>query len=110
MERREKLLWVKPMRNFIRQTRVSVNVKATTTDKFQGSIGLMGSYPEGKKVPRNGVTVMEDVIEFGKEWQVLVSEPMLFRSIEGVQHPQICAMPDKSTKNRKRRLGEAMIT
>lgn len=60
---------------------------------------------------RDGFTKMEDAVAFGKEWQVLSSEPMLFHEVDGVQHPQECAMPDDmTTKAKRRRLGESVIT
>jgi hypothetical protein len=88
---------------------VSVDIHATTQDQFQGTLGLMGSYPEGKRVGRDGKTVfMDDAIAFGKEWQVLASESMLFRNLEGPQHPQECDMPTETKV--KRRLGESRIS
>ncbi|CAB9504548.1 expressed unknown protein [Seminavis robusta] len=37
---------------------------------FGNSSGLMGSISSGKKLARDGVTVIEDPNEFGQEWQV----------------------------------------
>jgi len=89
---------------------VTVNAKANNPAQFLGTLGLMGSYPSGKKLARDGVSVMENAEEFGKEWQVLETEPMLFHSLEGtVQHPEVCAMPSKG-KTTKRRLGESTIS
>lgn len=91
------------------KTFVAVNAHAKS-DRFMGSLGLMGSFPEGKKVARNGTTILEDADAFGQEWQVLSSEPMLFHKAEGVQHPEKCTMPDMTTKKSRRRLGEVIIT
>jgi hypothetical protein len=86
---------------------VRVSVKSENNSKnFSGSKGLMGEYPTGKMLDREG-EVVEDTDEFGKEWQVRASEPKLFHATEGVQHPQECAMPVKSTA---RRLGENLIS
>lgn len=86
---------------------VRVNVKAAPKGKgFLGSKGLMGEFPTGKMLDREG-QVVEDSDEFGKEWQVRMNEAKLFHSIEGVQHPAECAMPVKSTA---RRLGETLIS
>ena len=54
----------------------------------------------------------DDAIGFGKEWQVGFDEPALFHTIEGVQFPEECAMPDVETSSAKkrRRLGESMIS
>jgi hypothetical protein len=57
---------------------VAVNVKASKPENFVGTKGLVGSYPSGDLVARDGVTVMTDTDAFGKEWQVLADEAMLF--------------------------------
>jgi hypothetical protein len=89
---------------------VRVNVKADPkSDNFAGSNGLMGAYPTGEMVDRKG-GVVTDTNAFGKEWQVLRTEPMLFHNVEGVQHPEECRMPDRTATKRRRRLGEALIT
>ena len=88
---------------------IRVTVGAHTKDKFVGSLGLMGSFPEGKRIARDGETVVKKANDFGKEWQVLADEPQLFHTMEGPQSPMGCTMPDV-TKRTKRRLGEALIT
>lgn len=86
---------------------VRVNVKPKT-DKFNGSIGMLGSYPDGRKVGRDGETLVDDPNSFGQEWQVNASEPMLFHTAEGtVQHPSKCSLPNSSIK---RRLGESTMS
>lgn len=90
------------------KTWVAVNLKAVNDRQWAGSLGLMGSYPHGEMVARDGVTVFDakDTDAFGKHWQVLSTEPMLFHTPgEGVHHPQECAMPEV-TKKSSRRLGE----
>ena len=94
---------------------VAVNVRANhKVNNFNGAAGLMGSYPSGILVGRDGVTLFdEDTNAFGKEWQVNQSEPMLFHKKEGVQHPTSCQMPTMDAaagRNLRRRLGEALIT
>lgn len=90
---------------------VRVNVKGKNSGNFEGSVGLMGSYPDGKMLARNMTSVVEDANEFGNEWQVLASEPTLFHNVEGVQHPTKCVMPDQAKSSEKRRrLGELAIT
>ena len=91
---------------------VSVNTRAINDARFQGSVGMMGEFPHGAMIARNGTTVIEDPVTFGKEWQVLSSEPSLFHTVEGaVQPPQKCIMPKAiSASAKRRRLGDSMIT
>lgn len=94
---------------------VDVTIKAKTAQGFEGSVGLMGSFPSGDMMSRDGSTDMvDDPIAFGKEWQVRGWEPMLFRSTEGaVQHPSQCVMPSfdvQKGRHLRRRLGEVMVT
>jgi len=72
---------------------VGVSVKQGTYESFSGSLGLLGSFKTGKKVARDGVTIIADANEFGQEWQVLPSDPQLFRNIEGPQYPEMCLLP-----------------
>lgn len=86
---------------------VRVNVLAKSEENFKSSVGLMGTYPEGKKVGRDLVSEVKDYDEFGQEWQVLPGEPMLFHNVEGAQAPMKCEMPIMSTQ---RRLAESTIS
>jgi len=86
---------------------VSVKVENPKMDKFVGSVGLMGSFPEGRKIGREN-RIIEDINIFGQEWQVLSSEQNLFHDIEGPQHPQHCEIP--SSKEMRRRLAESLVT
>merc|ERR1712150_165709 len=76
-------------------------------DKLMDAVGLMGSVKTGEKLGRDGVTVFEDMNDFGQEWQVGASDPILFESTRAPQHPQKCNLPDL-TKETKRRLGETV--
>lgn len=90
---------------------VRVNLKPSTQASFYGSTGLLGSFPEGKMVARDGVTMMEDANEYGQEWMVHPSEPMLFHDFTASEHPHKCTMPDQEQKKEaRRRLGELAIT
>ena len=90
---------------------VRVNVNDKTGKSFANSVGLLGSYPTGQKIARDGETIMEDANEFGREWQVRASEPHLFQEVVGPQHPAKCTMPDETKKaTERRRLGEAVLT
>jgi hypothetical protein len=84
---------------------VRVNVGAKVHDKWVGSGGLLGSYPEGKMLGRDGKTLIEDANAFGQEWMVLPSEGKLFH--DGGNVGETCEMP---TKSEGRRLGESMIS
>jgi len=88
---------------------VRVNIMNKSNNAFVGAAGLLGAFPHGAKVARDGVTVMEDNNAFGQEWQVRVAEPMLFHEVGPVQAHEECAMPDTTT-SKGRRLGEGAIT
>jgi len=85
---------------------VSVKVENPKKDKFMGSVGLMGRFPEGTKIGRDN-SIIEDINVFGQEWQVLSSEQNLFHDIEGPQHPQHCEIP--SSTDMRRRLAEGIL-
>ena len=93
---------------------VKVEVAAHGSDYYLGSHGLLGRYPDGKRVGRDGETFIEDVNAFGQEWQVRPEEPKLFHSYDDawvVPAGQQCAMPDNSaTKQalRRRRLANGI--
>jgi hypothetical protein len=80
---------------------VSVVVYGHDEEHFGNSVGLFGSFTTGKKLGRDGVTVFDDPIEFGNEWQVLDSEPMLFQSTRAPQYPQACKLPSMTTQQRR---------
>merc|ERR1711972_856892 len=71
---------------------IIVNNESNT---FGGSLGLMGSYPEGIMLGRDGKTVISDFNKFGQEWQVSSYEPKIFHVIEGPHHPSKCDVPTK---------------
>jgi hypothetical protein len=87
---------------------VRVDMHGTTAADFGTSLGLMGSFEDGKHMARDSKTELHDNNSFGQEWQVLSSEPMLFHAVEGVQHPELCVSP--SAVDVKRRLRESLIT
>jgi hypothetical protein len=95
---------IKTWKNF-----VSVAVEHGKYHDFGDSLGLMGAYGSGRRVGRDGRTVIEDIAQFADEWQVRADEPHLFQTLSGPQHPQRCAMPPKLTKETaRRRLGESI--
>ena len=86
---------LKAVKDFMR-----VDVENPTAESFGSSVGMMGSFETGKMLSRDG-TEMADADAFGKEWQVLHTEPMLFHNIEGVQHPETCEMPTVPQDSRR---------
>jgi len=87
---------------------VRVDVINPCNEDFSGSLGLMGSYPDGKSIGRvNSKSLMDDRNVFGQEWQVLASDPKIFHSIEGPQYPSRCELPSKNSL--RRRLAESEI-
>ena len=53
---------------------------------------------------------MNDFTEFGDEWQVVPSEPKLFREVAHPQFPELCIKPEDPRGERKRRLTESNIS
>lgn len=98
---------VRSVKDFLR-----VDLKHANSESFSGSSGLMGDFGSLEFMARDGQTVLEDQDDYGKEWQVLSTEPMLFHDVDGVQHPEMCAMPDKDLveKRNRRRLGEGPVS
>lgn len=85
---------------------VNIRIDNASVEHFGHSKGLMGSYPDGNLVGRDGTAIFSDHDAFGKEWQVLESESGLFQDkTRSPQHPQTCYMPSPPTKQ-GRRLGE----
>jgi hypothetical protein len=78
----------------------SILVEAgSNLDFFEGSVGLLGEYPTGRKAGRDGLTMMEgeedDHTEYALEWQVRDTEPMLFQEARFPQYPSQCLPPAK---------------
>lgn len=85
----------KVIKNFI-----SVSVSGHGHD-FGQSVGLLGDYYTGEALGRDG-RVMEDFEEFGMEWQVAQSEPMLFQQARAPQLPYAkCVMPTEMATGRR---------
>ena len=79
-------------------------------ESFGNMVGLLGDFKTGKTLARDGATVMNDFWEFGQEWQVLPSEGMLFDRVSKPQFPEKCQMPDDPRGERRRRLGEMVVS
>lgn len=85
---------------------VTVELAAEGTTNFDESLGLLGRFPDGQRVGRDGVTLIEDANEFGQEWQVKSDEPKLFHSYDAdwvVPAGQKCAMPNETSAKKQLR-------
>jgi len=87
---------------------VGIHFKHHNQEHFRNSIGLMGSFPKGIRLARDSITVLDNLNNFGQEWQVLASEPKLFHDIQGPQQPTRCEIPTNSEM--RRRLEHGTIT
>ena len=79
------------------QSMVAVNMPRSAA--LEGSVGLLGSYPKGEKLGRDGVTIFEDMDHFGQEWQVRDTETMLFEAARLPQYPQQCRLPKPNAQS-----------
>lgn len=70
-----------------------------TGDGFLFSEGLMGKRDQSGKYARNG-TLLHDADEFAQEWQVLQTEPNLFKENRYPQAPIPCIPPPKQLERR----------
>jgi hypothetical protein len=86
---------------------VSVKFLGPSSSHFSSSTGLFGQFVTGEKLARDGVTIIEDVTEFGSEWQVSDTDPNLFETARAPQYPEVCRLPDPS-KTTQRRLGDSI--
>lgn len=87
---------------------VSVKINSWSETYFEGSSGLLGEFPTGAMLSRDGKREIEDPNEFGQEWQVRDSEPMLFESATAPQYPAKCNLPAAAALQASRRLGETV--
>jgi hypothetical protein len=91
---------------------VSVLVEQGQVKHFGDSVGLMGAFGSGKMLARDGETLfVADPNAFGQEWQVLDTEPNLFRTLRFPQHPtDTCIMPTPVEASQlRRRLSESSV-
>lgn len=73
-------------------------------DDFAQSWGLLGDYYTGDALGRDG-RLMDDLLEYGMEWQVTADEPKLFQENRAPQLPEArCIMPTETSTTRRRRL------
>jgi len=62
---------------------------------YDGSVGLLGKPGEIGFYARNG-SILQNADQYGKEWQVLDTEPILFHKSRSPRYPEQCIM-SKST-------------
>jgi hypothetical protein len=98
---------IKTYKEFVR-----VDFKNPKESLYGNTVGILGDFKTGKKLARDGFTVIEDNNDFGQEWQVLPTGPKLFLELEGPQLPeQTCILPSElHAEEKRRRLGEAVVT
>ena len=87
---------------------MAVKVDFPSKKHFADSVGLMGSFEDGSMLARDGITILHDPNDFGQEWQVLESEPMLFLTARAPQNPQKCILPPPISK--ERRLAQSKVS
>lgn len=93
----DELIELKTWKDMVRVDIIVNHEKST----FDGSLGLMGTYPEGTMLGRDGKTTFTDLNNFGQEWQVLSSESKIFQVVDGPQHPSKCDAPGKAVMRRR---------
>jgi hypothetical protein len=98
---------IKTYKEFVR-----VDFKHPKESFYGNTVGILGDFKTGKKLARDGFTVIEDNNDFGQEWQVLPTGPKLFVELEGPQLPEhTCVLPSElHAEEKRRRLGEATVT
>ena len=82
---------------------VSIKFTMAIHENFHDSIGLLGDFQHGQRLARDGVTVIEDINEFGQEWQVHPDEPQLFQATQ-------CILPELTATGDRRRLQASKIS
>jgi cysteine-rich repeat protein len=82
---------------------VSVLIEQGQIEHFGDSVGLMGDFGKGRMLARDGKTVLDNVNEFGQEWQVLDTEPSLFQTPFLPQDKQECRLPPPMQASQLRR-------
>jgi len=83
---------------------VKVELDAHGSNNYEGSLGLLGRFPDGNRVGRDGENFIEDVNAFGQHWMVQPEEPTLFHAYKGggiVLAGETCAMPEVDTALKK---------
>jgi len=100
------------IKSFKNKNLIHVTIEGAKEETFGDSEGLIGNFKEGNMLARDGKTIVVDPNEFGQEWQVRDTEPMLFQEARFPQYPQKCVLPSpvsaEESRNLRRRLGESI--
>jgi hypothetical protein len=73
---------------------------------FTDAAGLLGTYPSGDMLSREGRPI-EDFGDFGFEWQVGLTDPILFAKVRSPQLPlERCYLPTAARPSRRQLRGE----
>jgi len=86
---------------------IKVGVTANDKNKFHNTVGIIGHFNQPGFLARDGIHKMTDFNQFGQEWQVLQSEPMIFNERRAPQHPEPRTLP--TVTSTKRRLGDSAL-
>ena len=90
---------------------VDLNIRQGHKLEFQDGVGMLGSYFNGTRYGRDGVSIIQDDIEYGQEWQVRDTDAQLFMTQRAPQWPTKCKMPNPVERaESQRRLGEAVVS
>jgi hypothetical protein len=80
---------------------ISVNVSGSG---FESSVGMLGNHHTGAMLARDGETIIEDIDEYGAEWQVRDPETSLFQLAREPQYPMKPNMPTEESMTARRKL------
>eukprot|EP00977_Amphora_coffeiformis_P028009 scaffold34682_cov243-Amphora_coffeaeformis.AAC.6 len=73
-----------------------------TAEEYGNSVGLLGEFSTGNMLGRHG-QLIENVMEYGFEWQVNEEDKVLFSEVREPQLPyEKCRMPTTSVQARRR--------
>ena len=81
---------------------MAVRVHDGTHSNFIHTQGITGHYNSGLRFARDGKTLIQDIDEYGQEWQVTDQDPQLFRDVQAPQYPERCIVADSSAKRNLR--------
>ena len=88
---------------------VTLNVHEGRSAEFHDGTGMLGTWFNGTRLARDGVTVLQDDNEYGQEWQVRDTDAQLFSVPRAPQWPEKCEMPNL-VERQSRRLGSSTIS
>eukprot|EP00980_Cylindrotheca_fusiformis_P010378 scaffold2307_cov123-Cylindrotheca_fusiformis.AAC.2 len=87
---------------------LKVDFENGSEESFGNTVGMLGNFTTGQTLARDGVTVMDDFVLFGSEWQVHPFENMLFHEAAEPQFPKQCIEPE-DPRGERRRLDENLL-